>query len=326
MISGFFGNMDWDPSANALTFRFNNGDAVPIFDAGTLTLYVDSVTGSDSNTGLSWGVAFRTITAAVEQATDYLELTPSQTQANIAIVIRGTFKEAVTCTLNNITFIGAGPTVNNAIWQEVDTTGAGSTLLTLSGKQCAIKNIRFRVPTTGGIALAVTGGDYLIVDGCHFQGRGGSYYGITLANAGSQCKILNSVFEYLNTASYGTAILGVTYTTSLPTGWEIAGNIFHSNLKHISCTMRQSQIHHNIFQATGLGPTNASLTATIMLDIGTGSAGNGQYNTVTANKFGGVYAKTVYSGNASDDWYGNYCSYVSQTGVTADGITTAVPA
>ena len=271
--------------------------------------YVDSVNGSDSNDGKSWITSFKTIQAAVNAASN-----------GDTLYMRGTFTEAVICT-KSIGFFGAGNTVNNCVWME---SAAGQTLLTLTGTDCEIANIRFRIPTTGGIGINMANSDYTKIHDCHFQGRSGSYYAIYVAG-GSQWQILHNVFEYMNTAAYGCGILGYS-TTSAPTGVEIAWNTFHSNLRHIKATMRQSFVHDNLFQSIGLGPTNASLTATVCLDV-YGEVAGAQFNTVTRNMFQGTYtiAAGYKSSGVSDNWYGNKSDYISQTGVTAEGTTTAVP-
>jgi hypothetical protein len=253
--------------------------------------YIDGTNGADTNDGLTWASAYKTIQAAVTAAS-----------AGDTLLMIGTFTEQVTCS-KQLSFIGAGKTVNDCVWMEV---AAGNTLLTLTGKGCLIQNIRFRIPTTGGIGINMAASDYTIIQGCHFQGRAGSYYAI-YNNGGSQCQILDNVFEYMNTATYGTAILGYTYT-AFPAGWIIARNIFHSNLKHISMIMRQSQIVDNIFQTLGLAADNTSaLTATTQIDLsGTG----GQLNYITRNSFGVTcsHANGFVESASNDNWKGNYAA------------------
>jgi hypothetical protein len=279
-------------------------------NSGGSVFYVDGTNGVAGNNGSSWSTPMLTIQAAVTAAS-----------AGDTIFLKGTFTEEVTCTKDSIKFLGAGPNNAENVWME---NAAGDTLLTLSGKNCIISNIRFRVPTTGGIAIALTGADYTIIEGCYFQGRTGSLQAI-LNNGGSSCKILNNIFAYLNTAVTGAAILGVTYT-AIPSGWEIAYNTFHSNLRHLSMTMRQSFIHDNLFQAIGLDNDNTDLTATTKCDVYTGSAGDGQYNTVTRNMFQGDYSNTGgYKASANDNWFGNISDDVAESTVGDWGITTAVP-
>ena len=301
----FFGT-DIDPIT-----RINNHNFNEIYSrmARGTSYCVDSVNGVDTYNGLSWATPLNTIAAAVALASD-----------GDTIFIYGTFTEAVTCA-KKLAFIGRGNTVNDAVWMESE---AGQTLLTLTGTDCLIMGIRFRVPTTGGIAINMSGSDYTKIIGCHFQGRAGSYYGIYV-DGGSQWQILGNIFEYMNTSTYGCGILGYS-TTTVPTGCEIAFNTFHSNLRHIKATMRQSFVHDNLFQSVGLSATNTSLTATVLCDV-YGEVAGAQYNTVTRNMFQGTYTITAgYKPGTGDNWYGNKSDYISQTGVTAEGTTTAVPA
>jgi hypothetical protein len=272
--------------------------------------YVNSAVTASGN-GKTRSTAFKTIAEAVAAAS-----------AGDRLHMRGTFTEALTCS-KQLAFIGAGLNVNDCVWME---SAAGDTLLTLTGKGCLIENIRFRVPTTGGIGINMTNSDYTIIRNCHFQGRSGSYYGIR-NTGGSQCQITDNVFQYLNTATYGCAILGHTYTSVIPSGWIIKGNLFHSNLKHIQMVMRQSLIEGNFFQEKGIDADNVSvLTATKKLDLLTGSSG-GQLNTVTKNIMQGDYSITGgYAPATSDNWFGNISDDVAEAEVYDDGTTTAVPA
>lgn len=275
--------------------------------------YVSSASGVDTNDGRSWNTPKLTIQAAVTAAS-----------AGDTIFLQGTFTEAVTCSTSSLTFIGAGPTVQDNVWMQ---SATGQTLLTLTGKNCKFYNIKFYVPQTGGIGINMTSADYTVIYGCYFQGRTGSLQAI-LNNGASHCKIIGNDFLYFNTTTTGCAILGSTYT-AIPASWEVAYNWFAHNLRHVSMTMRLSYIHDNLFQGVGLGPTNVSLTATTLLDIYTGSAGNGEYNTVTRNTFNGTnYTATAgYLGNATDNWYGNKSSDLSRSSyTTGEGTTYALPA
>lgn len=278
-----------------------------MFGIGTKR-YVNSAVVS-SGDGLSWATAKKTIQEAVDSAVD-----------GDVLYLVGTFTEAVTCS-KKLSFIGAGSTVNGCTWME---SAAGQTLLTITATDCLVTGIRFRVPTTGGIAINMVNSDYTRIIGNTFQGRAGSYYGIYVAG-GSQWEIIGNKFIYLNTATYGAGILG--HSTSLvPAGCEIAWNTFHSNLRHVMLTMRQSFVHDNLFQEIGLDSDASDLTATVKLDVA-GEVGDAQYNTVTRNMFQGTYSISGgYKPGTNDNWYGNKSDKVSTTGVTAEGTTTAVPA
>ena len=271
--------------------------------------HVRSATGANTNDGKSVDTAFATITVAVAAASD-----------GDIILMKGTFTEAVS-TAKKLSFIGTGPTVNDCVWME---SAEGDTLLTLTGTNCLFTGIRFRVPMTGGIAINMANSDYTVIRNCTFQGRSGSYYGIYVAG-GSQWQIIDNIFEYLNTSTYGCGILGYS-TTVMPAGCLITRNNFHSNLRHIKASLRQSFVHDNLFQEVGLGPTNAALTATIKLDV-YGEIAGAQYNTVTRNMFQGTYtASGGYKASATDNWCGNFSDKFSATGVSAQGVTILSPA
>lgn len=274
--------------------------------------YVNSVTGSDElNDGKTQYAPFKTIAKAVAAASD-----------GDRIFMRGTFTEAVSCS-KKLAFLGAGAVPNDCVWME---SAAGDTLLTLTGTNCLIANMRFRIPTTGGIGIDMTASDFTEIRNCIFQGRSGSYYAIRV-DGGSQWKILDNTFAYLNTATYGCAIIGKS-TVNFPSGVEIAGNKFHSNLRHVKATLRQSNVHDNFFQEKGLDADNSSsLTATVKLDVAGETPAGAQFNLVTRNEFRGTYSISGgYKAGTNDNWYGNKSDKVSTTGVTAEGTTTAVPA
>ena len=106
-------------------------------------IFVDSVLGLDTNNGASWATPLKTITKALSIAVQFN-----------TIFIRGTFTEAVSSSLKDIAIIGAGPTQNDNVWME---SAPGQTLLTLTGTGWMLSNIKFRVPTTNGIAISGTG-------------------------------------------------------------------------------------------------------------------------------------------------------------------------
>jgi hypothetical protein len=269
--------------------------------------YVHKTLGADTNDGLTWTSALATIAAAVSAAV-----------AGDIIHIHGTFTEVVVSAKDSLTIIGFGS--NRSVWMEA---AAGNTLLTLTGKDWYLGNFRMRIPTTGGIGVNMSSSDYTIMENMNFQGRGGSLQAI-LNSGGSQCKVLNSLFQYLNTATNGAAILGLNYT-DIPTGWEIAGNTFHSNLRHVLMTMRQSFIHDNLFQEIGLDNDNTDLTATTKLNLA--PVAGGQYNTVTRNIMQGDYSITGgYKAATNDNWFGNISDDVAEAEVFDDGTTLAVPA
>lgn len=272
--------------------------------------YADSSV-SASKAGTTWDTAFKTITEAVAAAS-----------AGDTIYLKGTFTEAVTVSTAGLTFIGAGPTPNDNVWME---SAADDDLVTLSAGHCRFYNIRFRVPTTGGRGIVMSGADYTRVIGCYFQGRGGSEAAISEDGSNDNCVIEENVFMYNNTDTDGHGIYGHTYTADVVgSGWIIRNNTFHSNTNHIVMRARQSQIYGNLFQEKGLGNDGNILTTTSKLVL---SGTNSQWNSVTKNIMQGDYSNTGgYTAGTNDNWFGNMADDIAEGEVADNGVTTAVPA
>ena len=279
--------------------------------------HVNSAKTSSGN-GKTWNKAFKTITEGYAAAS-----------AGDTILITGSFtaEAAINCAKAGVRFVGAGSTSNMALW----TSAADAKSLTISAADVLVENIRFRPPAYGsGIPAAIyltTGANQAVIRGCRFQGKTASWYAIYTDGSGANCRIEGNEFFYINTATYGTAIKGATYTTAEPAGWIVRGNFFHSNLNHIECRMRQSFIIDNYFAAGGLAADNSnSATLTVLgLDIHGATGGN---NVVTGNFMGSLYHQACYYGGTSDSWAGNFVTdrtHATQVDATT-GISILAPA
>ena len=280
-------------------------------NSGANSWYVDS-TVSATGDGKTWAKAYLTIAEAVAAAS-----------AGDYIYLKGTFTEAVIIAIAGLTFIGAGPTPNDNIWME---SAANDDLATVSVSGCRFYNIRFRIPTTGGRGIVLSGADYTVIQGCIFQGRGGSHHAVTEDGSSDNCKIIDCKFMYNNTATDGAAIFGHTYTADVVgSGWLIKDNIFTSNLRHIVMRARQSLFIGNGFQEKCLDASGeTALTATYKLDL---SGTLSKWNVVTKNTMLGDYSITGgYEAGTEDNWFGNTADDTGETEVSTDGVTTAVPA
>jgi len=281
-------------------------------NSGANSWYVDS-SKSVTNDGKTWIKAFLTITEAVAAAS-----------AGDYIYLKGTFTEAVAISTAGLTFIGAGPTPNDNVWME---SAADDDLATVTAGSCRFYNIKFRIPTTGGRGIVLSGADYTVIQDCLFQGRSGSTHAVTEDGSNDNCKIIGCTFMYNNTASTGGAIVGHTYAADVVgSGWLIKDNIFQSNLRHIVMRARQSQFIGNLFQEVGLDTSGeTALTATVKLDL---SGTLSKWNVVTKNTMLGDYSNTGgYEAGTEDNWFGNTADDVSETEVdTTTGVTLAVPA
>lgn len=274
---------------------------------------VDSGNGNDTTgDGSSWSKAFKTIAAAV------LVLASGDT-----LFIRGTgFNEAVTITgLTGIRIVGIGNNPNCALWTAPDSTASvsGKALTLDASPDWRIENIRFRPPKylSGGVpaAVALTGVSHngkLI--GCRMQGKSGSWYGLLTDGYQANVQLLDNEFYYINTATYGTAIkFVIAGGAAEPTGWVLKRNIFHSNLNHIVCIMRQSVIEENTLGGAGISATGAANDTVLGIDLSGTTAGIAA-NIITKNVLGGVYNQDHYvPAGATDSWKGNYCEDRTET-------------
>lgn len=295
------------------------------------TYKVDPVNGVDTNDGLTWSGALKTVGAANALLAD-----------GDTVLITGSIAEAtMTVSKNNITFRSVTPGYGSSNagygtrWMEAAATQAQ--LLILTGKGCRFENICFRGPSkaTAPSAGYVTGvcvrldaahGTQFI--GCRFQGRANATAAIEVTNASADVQIIGCEFLYWNTATYGMAIHQTTYTADgVSSGWIIEGNRFHSNLNHIVIRLRQAQIRGNVFPAGGLAADGTSSATLTVLGIDLHGT-NGQYNVVTQNHLGSLYHQACYYGGTNDEWSGNFCVDRTHTGQVdaTTGISILAPA
>lgn len=269
--------------------------------------YADNTTGTDAGAGTSWATATKTIEEAVLKAS-----------SGDTIFILGSFNENVTLATTAIRLIGVGSTTAQALW----TAPTDNVCLTITAADCVVKNIRFRPPAYGSgtpAAISLSGAYQTIIQGCRFQGKSGSWYGILTDGTNANVRILDDVFYYMNTATNGTAIKGYSYAVGEDSGWLIQGCQFDSNTNHIVCRFRQSVIQNNVFAAYGLKADNSMGAPTVGVNI-SGSAYGA--NLVTQNTFGTPYTTALYTSATNDNWVGNY----TYSSVTAPyGLSIGVP-
>jgi hypothetical protein len=269
--------------------------------------FVDSVNGSDSNDGLSWGSALKTIAAAVALAV-----------AGDTILIKGSFSEEVTVSVAGLSIIGAGTTPRQAQW----TADADETCLTLAAQHCVVRNIYFKPPAYSAgtpAAIVLSGASHARILDCQFQGQTASHQAIYSPVCNSDnVHILRCEFRYLNTATYGAAILGVEAGGLSYSAWRIKDCVFQSCVTAININGRVCEVTGNTvleYGITAAGAVGAVLALGIDLS-GTSSGGNA----VWGNQLGGTYNATLYKVGASgDQWAGNW-------NVLTGGVTAANPA
>ena len=283
-------------------------------DAGALpgqgkVWYVDSANGSATGNGKSWSTAFNTIALGYAAA-----------NAGDTILMRGSFTEAVVCAKAGLKFVGVGTNPKECQW-----TGAtDATCLTISANYVQVKNIYFRPPARSSgtpAAIKISAAQWTQIRGCRFQGRTGSYYAIYSATCDSDnTHIVDNEFFYMNTLTYGAAILGVEAGGMAYSGWVIENNIFHSCVTAININGRCCIVRNNIFMEYG-NKADSTLGAVMTLGIDLSGSASGGCNSVYQNQLGGTYDATLYKVGAGggDQWAGNFNSL-------SGGVTAANPA
>lgn len=268
--------------------------------------YVNSVDGSDTADGRSWTRAMKTIAAAVALAS-----------AGDTVCLKGSFSEAVTCSLAGLTFIGGGTVPKEAQW----TAATDLVCLTIAANYVKVQNIYFKPPaytaSRATSAITLSGANHACITGCRFQGQTGSQAAIYSPVCNSDnVEISDCEFIYLNTATYGAGILGVEAGGLSYSGWKILNNIFSSCVIAININGRVCQVIGNTVLEYGIA-ANGSLGAVLALGIDLSGTSSGA-NVVYLNQLGGTYGATLYKVGASgDQWYGN--------GIVTTGYSTANP-
>lgn len=269
--------------------------------------FVDSTNGSDSDSGKSWTSAKATIAAAVAVASAYDE-----------ILIRGSFTEAVTVTLEGLKLIGVGPSTYGARWGAAN----DAVCLTINATNVEVRNIRFTPPAyaadRGTCAIKLSAANYARISHCRFQGKTGSQAAIYSPVCNSDnVEISDCEFQYLNTATYGAGIKGVEAGGLSYSAWRILRNTFASCVTAIDINCRVARIEGNVLNEYGISAAGAvGAVMTMGIDLSGTSSGA---NAVVGNQLGGTYSATLYKVGASgDQWAGNL-------NVLSGGVTAANP-
>jgi hypothetical protein len=295
----------------------NTGRATQDFMSRMLTAlgagtawFVDGTSGIDAHDGRTWNSAVKTIAHAVALAA-----------AGDTIFIKGSFTEAVTCSLAGLSIIGIGTGPQQAIW----TGAADAKCLTISAECVAVENIRFRPPaytaSRATCAIYLTGANYARIRNCRFQGKTGSQAAIHGAEADSDNVLIeNCEFLYLSTATYGAGIRIEETVDAYCSAWRILGCYFNGCVTAISLPARNCLIKGNTIMdyssPVAGGVPGVVMTLGINLRGKNASTMNGA-NSVVGNYLAGTYSETLYKDATGDMWAGNF---------NIAGVTAANPA
>jgi hypothetical protein len=279
------------------------------------SLYVNSLTGSDSYDGQTPTTAVATIGQAVALARN-----------GSVIGIFGVFREYVTAPLGlqDVTIIGMANTPRQATsggvangggatWLSPSTVTNGSDLLTIRGQAWTLQNIYFNNAgtTSADVRLLRSGtgdppgdpdGSHASFVGCRFTGTN---LGIEDEGGCAFVSILGC--EFFNFAGTGDCAIKNTSTAiAAPLQWRILGSAFWGNVNHIIAPASGWVLKGNTFKAA----------TTTNIDFTGGTAPNFvQQNAfgITGADFDPVGGVTGVTGDA----WSNYLT---------DGIETGLPA
>lgn len=273
------------------------------------TWYVNSAAGA-SGDGKTFATAFRTIAEAI-----------AKVATNDTIAIQGSFSETATLSVAGVSIVGIGTGPKQAQW----TSAVDTATLTISANYCRVQNIYFAPPaysastTYGPSAILLSGANWAYIVGNRFQGKTGSYEAIYSPVCNSDnVHIIGNEFYYMNTGTYGAAILGVEAGGLSYSGWQIHKNVFSSCVTAININGRACCLTENVVAEYGINASNA-VAAVLALGIDLSGTSSGA-NMVTRNQLGGTYNATLYKVGASgDQWAGNL-------NVITGGTTAANPA
>jgi hypothetical protein len=302
-----------DPNTGAVKGIRTDQDVSAIFynpQASFGKIYFCNSAVAASGTGLTWATAFKTIAEAISVAV-----------AGDTIILRGSFSEAVTVSVAGLTIIGDGTCPKQSQWTSV----ADTATLTLAANYARVENIYFVPPaysavtTSGPCSIKLSNANWAYITRNRFQGQVASYEAIYSPVCNSDnVHIVSNEFYYMNTLTYGAAILGVEAGGLSYSGWQIKNNVFSSCVIAINIGSRASVITGNSVAEYGITAA-AAVGAVLAKGIDLSGTGSGA-NVVWGNQLGGTYNATLYTVGASgDQWGGNY-------NVLTGGVTAANPA
>lgn len=282
--------------------------------SGTINPHGGKIWYADSNgpgyDGTSWAKAFKTIAAAVAQASN-----------GDVVAIRGSFSETVTMSVAGVTILGVGTGPKQAQW----TSAVDTASCTIAANYCSVQNVYFAPPAYsastayGPSAIYLNGANWAYIVGNRFQGKTASYNAIYSPSANSDnVHILGNEFYYMNTATYGCGILGVETGGLSYSAWQIKDNVFSSCVTAININGRACLLTGNSVAEYGVAAAG-TVGAVLALGIDLSGTSSGA-NIVWNNQLGGTYSATLYKVGASgDQWAGNL-------NVLTGGVTAANPA
>ena len=293
--------------------------------------FVDGVSGSDGNSGLSVGQSFATIQKAVDTVAhrDAILVLPH-------VAASADYDETVTTPLNNatsgnaanaVTLMGVSSTLYGHGAPQIFPNTDNGNCLVMRAPGWRISGLTFAVPTTSTMCIQLnlaqaantdntSYAPHTQIDNCRFRGLVAAGVGIQFTGAPHDVRILNNVFDEWT----ANCIECPNSSTALPNRCLVKGNHFMNFTHGINMPLRGFNNSHIIGNTFSEGQSNTIVT---IIDI-TGGTGN----TVNQNVFPGDYSTAAarFGAGTSDEWSGNYSSDTAETEVGASGLTVGAPA
>lgn len=275
------------------------------------TFYVNTVSGLDTNNGLSWAGAFQTMARVLAVVND-----------NGVIYFLGKVREQLVAPLGRtgVSIVGAaGGQVRDddgAKWTTPASGAvAGKALIEIREQGWGFYNFLMTPDNTGGACIkahraedaSYPDSSHFIASGMRFVGGGGTPIGIEDVGGNHHYLVTDCEFQSLN---FG--ILNSSTAIAVPLRNKISNNRFYNNTNDIASSLSYSVISGNWFMTAGSGATNKVISTTYV-------SAQGGNNQVTLNFFNNSEAQIApgsgFTGAASDYWM----NYVNSQAALAFG-------
>ena len=230
--------------------------------------YVDSVNGSDTNDGLSWETAYRTIQYACNIARYVPGTTTIDTSKDhhkVIYIASGQYNEQILFSGYNIHLIGVSAKSNGeyGVVVNYDDAIAATAVLGFSGSGLEISNICFQTTKAIPILLLSSVSDGVHVHDCWIKGNNAKTptMGISAAikNSLIERNIINGCITGINVAAgawFNNSIVRDNKITNVTNGIAIAN----------TAVPTESQISHNHVVGSGTSIVNGQATDVIITE------------------------------------------------------------
>lgn len=313
-----------------------SGGGVPLLPTGDISYFgnvwfVDTVNGSDGNSGTGPNDAFATMGRALWFDTITSGAgTTSNVGPNDTIFLKGTVRQQLIAPLTKVVNgtaravtgvqiigdVGGGVRDDDGAKWTYPASGAtaGMALLALRQQGWGVHNILMTPEPTSSTCIELRREENATnPDASHFVATGNRFvgidvtttYGIRDLGGCSNVQIIGNEFYLCTTGIYNAAT-----PIAVPLRWQIIGNRFIDNTNHISMSATDAVVANNVFVTEAT--TNINLIAV---------SAQGATNVVTGNYFHNAAADITisdgYTGSATDQWAQNYATDQAVFGVPA---------